>query len=372
MMRALLIACLAAFPLQAGEVVLNADTGEIIAGADANAQRYPASVTKLMTIYVALDAAANGELSLDAKIRVSKHAAAAPPVKLGLKAGRTIRLEQAIHAALTLSSNDAARAIAEAVSGSEAAFAQRMTRTGRRIGLKATVFRNASGLPDPDHVSTTADMARLAAEVDRAFGPYLRALFRATLTWSGRRFGPRNGTVAAPAGAQLGKTGFTCAAGYTAAVLLETAEGRFAIATTANSGKRARAASLARLSRGDVTARDPAPGCGAPGRATPSRPTPKLANRTTPLTGWALTLGVFEDQAAALSALDAGRSAVGGEVSLGHRSGGPGVYALVLANDASEAVRKRAQLTEAGLRANILAPHGAAMLGIALARRVGG
>ena len=110
-----------------GEAIIDGQTGRLIAGVDADTPRFPASTTKLMTIFVALEAAAKGEIDLNAPIKVSGHAAAAPPVKLGLKKGESIRLGDAIHAALIVSSNDAARVIAEAVAGSEQAFAQRMT-----------------------------------------------------------------------------------------------------------------------------------------------------------------------------------------------------------------------------------------------------
>ena len=146
---------------------------------------------KLMTIFVALEAAAKGEIDLNAPIKVSGHAAAAPPVKLGLKKGESIRLGDAIHAALIVSSNDAARMIAEAVAGSEQAFAQRMTAAACRIGMYSNTFRNASGLPDAGHISTAADIGRLIWWLDQQHGEYLRPLFREPLTWRGATKGPR-------------------------------------------------------------------------------------------------------------------------------------------------------------------------------------
>lgn len=310
MMRAVLLALLPCWAL-AGEAVLDADTGRVLSGVDADAPRYPASVTKLMTIYAALDAIADGELALEREIVVSAGAAAAPPVKLGLRVGERIRLADALHAALVLSSNDAARAVAEAVDGDEARFAMRMTLLGRAIGLRSTVFRNATGLPDPAHVSTAADMARLAAAVDRRFGAALRQLFRKPVAWRGRRLAPRNGAVAAGA---LGKTGFTCAAGYVAALVVETPEGRRAAATAAHGDRASRGAALRRLVGGVASGHRPETAGGAP--------------------------------------------------ALGRRPGRPEVYALLLTAGAGDTARLATALRAAGGRAAPLDPAGARLLGL--------
>ena len=155
-------------------------------------------------------------------------------MKLGLTVGETIPLSTAIRAALTLSANDAARVIAEAVAGTEAAFVGRMTEDAQALGMTDTVFRNTSGLPDRCHLSTAADIARMIVAVDARSGDRLRPLFRAPLVWKGRSHAPRNGAVAAPDGAVFGKTGFTCDAGYTAAMLVEQDSRRLALVTLAN------------------------------------------------------------------------------------------------------------------------------------------
>lgn len=354
---------------EAGEVILDAATGEVLAGHDIEAPRFPASVTKLMTIFTALDAVGRGEIGLKDRITVSKTAAAAPPVKLGLRAGETITLEDAIHAALILSSNDAARVIAEAVSGSEADFAARMTRVGRAIGLTATQFRNASGLPDREHVSTALDMARLAWAADLAYGDYLRPLFRKPLLHKGRFLAPRNGTVASPKGSVLGKTGFTCAAGFTAALLVETPEGRRAIATTAHADKGGRARAIGRLSEGWVSARKPQRACG--GRKAPraSAPIPVAAPRIDPIDRWALTMGVFENPDAARSALSLSRAAYNvDEFVVAERQAGAGYYALLLAANADEAQSRRSALAKAGIRARVIDRDGVKLLGLAVLR----
>lgn len=347
--------------VMAGEVIIDAKTGRQIAGVDADRPRFPASTTKLMTIFVALEAADLGEVDLAAVVRISKHAAAAPPVKLGLKAGDTIRLSDAIHAALILSSNDAARVIAEAVSVSEEAFARRMTETARVLGMQGTTFRNASGLPDARHISTAADIARLMLALDRRHGAYLRPLFHAPLGWRGGAKRPRNGTVASVAGARLGKTGFTCAAGYTAAVLIENAEGARAIATLANSGRAPRAASLRRLAKGGVAAHDFASPCKGGGPGPAARLKPALAS----LGDWSLTLGVYPEKQSALAALTESRQILPGATGvLATRRSRQGYYALVLADDRDQARRLQDQLASGGMKAGVIDRSGRLTLGL--------
>ncbi len=335
----------------ASEAIIDAETGRLVAGVDAHKQRFPASTTKLMTIFVALDAAAQGEVDLDARIRISNHAAAAPPVKLGLRPGDDIRLGDAIHAALIISSNDAARVIAEAVSGSETAFAARMTAAAHDMGMRDTIFLNASGLPDTGHVSTAADMARLIWLLDTKHGAILRPLFRKPLAWRGRARRPRNGAVAGVAGARLGKTGFTCAAGYTAAVIVDGGKGKRAVATMANSGKTQRAVSLSRLVKGRVSAHEFKPPCGG----SKSAPAPKRRAQHASFGDWSLTLGVFPGKNGALDALLASRDIVPtADKVVAIRKGRDGFYAMVLAGDRAEAQLFQDRLIGNGLKANLI------------------
>lgn len=363
-----------AIPSTAGEAIIDAATGRLVAGIDADRQRFPASTTKLMTIYVALEAAAIGEIRLDAKVTVSRHAAVAPPVKLGLKAGEKIRLSDAIHAALIVSSNDAARVIAEAVSGSEAAFARRMTTTAHRIGMFNTVFRNASGLPNAEHISTAADIGRLILTLDQQYGAYLRPLFRTPVTWRGGVKRPRNSTVANVSGARLGKTGFTCAAGYTAAVLVESATGSRAIVTMANSGAGPRAASLKRLAKGKTAAHQFSPPCkGNAGNAapTPAQPKPKPNPSLVPIAGWSLTLGVFSEKRDAIAALQ-GSSATAPKAArvIATRQSRQGYYAMVLAGSQDQAKGLRLKLMYDGVKANLIDPSGRKALGLQVHSRL--
>ena len=163
----------AAVPRKFAGIVIDAKSGKVLYESAADAARYPASVTKVMTLYVLFQELSAGNLELSDKMVVSKHAAAAVPTKLGLKAGAKITVENAIKALVTLSANDIARVIAEHISGSESAFAKRMTVTAKALGMDRTVYRNASGLPDGKQVTTVRDQAILGAKerrvlVDRA------------------------------------------------------------------------------------------------------------------------------------------------------------------------------------------------------------
>lgn len=350
----------------AGEAIIDAATGRLIAGVESDRPRFPASTTKLMTIYVALEAAAIGEVDLDARVTVSRHAAAAPPVKLGLKAGERIRLSDAIHAALIVSSNDAARVIAEAVSRSEAAFARRMTITARRIGMRNTTFQNASGLPHAGHISTAADIGRLILMLDQQYGRYLRPLFRAPVAWRGGEKRPRNNTVANVPGAKLGKTGFTCAAGYTAAVLVETAAGSRAIVTMANSGAGPRAASLKRLAKGKSTAHRFSPPCKGDAEKAPPPPVKPRSNPSlVPIGNWSLTLGVFSDKRDAIAALNISKGAVPSAAKIiATRETHHGFYAMVLADTQDQAEHLRRKLMYDGVKANLIDRSGRNALGL--------
>jgi D-alanyl-D-alanine carboxypeptidase len=143
-------------------IVLDADTGRVLSEDNADALTYPASLAKLMTLYLTFEGLNSGRLRVDQYLAVSGDAASRPPTKLGLRAGETVQVQDLILAIVTRSANDAAAVLAETQAGSEAAFAEHMTQKARELGLTATVFRNASGLPDPEQRTTARDMAQLA------------------------------------------------------------------------------------------------------------------------------------------------------------------------------------------------------------------
>ena len=150
-------------------IIVDAQNGEILLARAADSNRHPASLTKIMTLYMTFDAIKEGSLSLNDRISISKHAASMSPSKLGLRPGQTIRVEDAIKAIVTKSANDIAAALGERLGGTERAFASRMTRRAHAIGMSRTTFRNASGLPDPQQVTTARDMAKLAMALLRDF-----------------------------------------------------------------------------------------------------------------------------------------------------------------------------------------------------------
>ena len=156
------------------EYVLDMATGSELYAHDADKTRYPASLTKMMTLYLLFDEVGSGRYSLSSPLTVSARAASQPPAKLGLKPGSTITVEQAARALAVKSANDVAVAIAENISGSEDAFAAKMNAQARALGLTRTHFANASGLPDPNHVSTARDMARLGRALKTRFPPVCR------------------------------------------------------------------------------------------------------------------------------------------------------------------------------------------------------
>jgi len=196
-------------------MVIDARTGEVLYSENADTRLHPASLTKMMTLYIAFEAIERGEISLDTKITVSKNAAAQPPSKLGLKAGQKIALRYLIRAAAIKSANDAASAIGDALGGSEAEFARRMTHTASALGMKNTTFKNANGLTRDGHLSTARDMTILGRRLFYDFPQYYNIFSRrsadagvAQVASTNRRF------LDAYEGADGIKTGYTNAAGF--------------------------------------------------------------------------------------------------------------------------------------------------------------
>ncbi|MCK5749601.1 MAG: D-alanyl-D-alanine carboxypeptidase, partial [Oricola sp.] len=152
--------------------VIHADSGDVFFDRYSSGQRYPASLTKMMTLYLLFEELEAGRMTLDGKIDVSAHSAGQPPSKLGLTSGTTIDVETAINALVVKSANDVAAAVAEEISGSEWRFAQKMTDKARELGMRSTTFRNASGLPNSKQVTTARDMAVLGRRLIQDFPQY--------------------------------------------------------------------------------------------------------------------------------------------------------------------------------------------------------
>jgi D-alanyl-D-alanine carboxypeptidase (penicillin-binding protein 5/6) len=194
-------------------IVVDASSGEVFYSRKAVARRYPASLTKVMTLYLAFDALDRGDLKLTDKVVMSPRAAAQPPSKLGLRSGDHLTVAEALDVLVVKSANDVATALAEKMAGSEAAFARRMTAKARQLGMQNTTFRNASGLPDPQHVSTALDLAILGHALLRDH-PDRYAIFNQQQTsFRGRLIRGHNALLKTP-GVDGMKTGFIRASGF--------------------------------------------------------------------------------------------------------------------------------------------------------------
>lgn len=195
-------------------IVVDGHTGRTVFSRSADAHRYPASLTKIMTLYIVFEELAAGRLKKWSKLKVSKRAAGMPPSKIGVKRGQTIRVSDAIKALVTKSANDVAVVVAENISGTEHKFAQRMTRTAKRLGMKRTRFRNASGLPNRGQVTTARDMARLGIRIQRDFPQYYGYFKTRAFKYRGRTFRSHNRLLGRYRGTDGIKTGYTRASGY--------------------------------------------------------------------------------------------------------------------------------------------------------------
>lgn len=191
-------------------LVADMDTGRVLYQENANQLNYPASLTKIMTLYLTFDALEHGRLSLDDYLIVSQSAANAEPVKLGLMAGAKIKVEDAIKAVAVYSANDVARVLAENLKGGqEESFADLMTRVAREIGLNNTNFENSSGLPNEDHMSTARDIALLSMAVYKHFPQYWYFFGIKSWTYNGKTYTNGNRLLTSFNGCDGMKTGYT-------------------------------------------------------------------------------------------------------------------------------------------------------------------
>ncbi|KAB2919777.1 MAG: D-alanyl-D-alanine carboxypeptidase [Hyphomicrobiaceae bacterium] len=195
-------------------LILDANTGRVLHEAAAREPRHPASLAKMMTIYIALELVEQGKLSLQTKIRMSANAVLAAPSKLDLDEGEEIALIDAIKVLITKSANDVAVAVAEHIAGSEAKFARLMTRRAGQLGMAATVFKNASGLPDEEQVTTAHDMVTLALRLQDDFPQHYALFGTRTFTYKDETFRNHNKLLFNYEGADGLKTGYTRASGF--------------------------------------------------------------------------------------------------------------------------------------------------------------
>jgi len=209
--------------------VIDAKTGEVLYEDRADARRYPASLTKMMTLYVLFEELDRGRFTLNSKLKASSYAASKPPTKIGIRAGQTIRVEDAIKALCVRSANDVAVVIAENVEGSESKFAERMTRTARSLGMTSTQFRNANGLPISGQYTTARDMARLGRALHDRFPEYFKFFSTRTFSYKGRTYRNTNRLLGKVRGVNGIKTGYIRASGFNLVTSVER-NGRHVIA----------------------------------------------------------------------------------------------------------------------------------------------
>ena len=243
-------------------MVVDAESGQVLHAVNADTRNYPASLTKMMTLFLVFDALEKGTLRLDQPLPVSKRAAGMPPSKLGLKQGQTITVEDAILALVTKSANDVAVVIAEALGGQETTFAKMMTERAQELGMSRTTFRNASGLPNRGQKSTARDMVRLAQALMEDHDKYYHYFSTQSFTYQGRTYRNHNRLLKGYKGTDGIKTGYIRASGFNLVSSVER-DGRRVIAVVFG-GKTSRS-------------RDPGSGrdCGRAGQGScghPSRP----------------------------------------------------------------------------------------------------
>lgn len=203
-----------AAPQKYASIVVDAKTGKQLFEMNSNAPRYPASLTKMMTLYMLFEALDSGRVAKETQIPVSAKAASQPPTKMRLKPGETIDVEGAIHALTIKSANDVAVAVAEFLGGNEEAFAATMTAKARQIGMRNTVFRNASGLPDEGQHTTARDMAVLGLALRQRFPQYYYYFSTADFMFRGKLVRGHNDMLGRVRGVDGIKTGYIRASGF--------------------------------------------------------------------------------------------------------------------------------------------------------------
>jgi len=206
-------AAYASGPTYAG-IVVDAKTGAVLYSADADSLHYPASLTKMMTLYLAFEALDARRVSLDSPVPISAHAAAQAPTKLGVRAGTTITVRDAILGMITLSANDAAMALGEYLGGSEENFARMMTNKARALGMTRTTYRNPNGLPNTAQMTTARDQARLGIALREHFPQYYPFFSVKSFQFGSRTIYGHNRLVGSVKGVDGIKTGYTRAAGF--------------------------------------------------------------------------------------------------------------------------------------------------------------
>jgi D-alanyl-D-alanine carboxypeptidase len=199
---------------QFSSIIVDGNSGQVLAANSPDGIRHPASLTKIMTLYLLFERLEAGRMKLDTEMDVSEHASEQAPTKLGLRPGQTIKVEDAIKGLVTRSANDAAVVIAETIGGSEDDFAKLMTRKARALGMSKTVYRNASGLPNDEQVTSARDQATLGRAIQDRFPRYYRYFSTAVFNYRGQSIRNHNHLLGSVEGVDGIKTGYTRASGF--------------------------------------------------------------------------------------------------------------------------------------------------------------
>ena len=244
----LIVVPLSAMAAPYAAYVIDARTGKVLHSRNADTRLHPASLTKMMTLYIAFQAVERGEITLDTKVTISKKAAAEPPSKLGLRPGQKIKLRYLIRAAAIKSANDASTAIGEAISGSEAKFARRMNRTAKQLGMTRTTFKNMHGLTEAGHLSTARDMTIMGRHLLYDYPQYYNLFSRQVADAGVRKVNHTNRRFLNNyKGADGIKTGYTRAAGFNLTASAERGNERIIVTVFGGKSTTSRNAKVAEL-----------------------------------------------------------------------------------------------------------------------------
>ena len=351
------IAAAAERPAHAGYAafVVDAGSGAVLHRENADTLNYPASLTKMMTLYLVFESLDHGVVSLDTKLPVSRRAALRPASKVGLRAGERIALVDAVRLLAVKSANDVATTVAEYFSGSEAEFGRLMTARARALGMKSTTFRNASGLPDRRQRTTARDVATLALAIYERFPHYTHFFAARSATWRGKRYRSTNRLLGAYPGMNGVKTGYISASGFNLAASVE--RDGFHIVAVVMGGKTSKSRNaqmrtlLDRALADAGQSRDflavvrrprPKPGTGAV--AAPAAPVAVAARSGG---AWSIQLGAYSERDAAERVLEVARFVLprltaGGEQRIEAVSGRRGVLYRARQTGLGEDEAKRA------------------------------
>ena len=266
-------------------IVVDVNSGQVLHASNADAIRHPASLTKIMTLYLLFEQIEAGKLKLDSDLRVSAHAAMQAPSKLGLRPGQTIEVENAIKALVTKSANDVAVIVAEAIAGDEEDFAKLMTRKARALGMAHTVYANASGLPDPDQVTTARDQATLGRAIQDRFPRLYRYFSTHTFHYHGRGMRNHNRLLGRVAGVDGIKTGYIRASGFNLVASMRRQDRHIVAVVMGGASGHARDARVHQLLEGHIveaSARRTAPKIGETAVARAAEPSELVERRPRP------------------------------------------------------------------------------------------